>query len=984
MYSKITFSLLTSLFIFTNLFSQTGKISGTILDSKTGETLPGAMALVEGTNNGAMADFDGKFVINNVPEGKVNVIVSYISYNNKKITDVIVKAGDVVNITVMLEPSTSQDLQEVEVVVTLNKENNTALVLQQKNNASVSDGISAETIKRSPDRNTSDVLRRVSGASIQDNKFAIVRGLNERYNVAYLNGAPLPSTESDRKAFSFDLFPSNMLDNLVITKTARPDLPGEFAGGIIDITTKNIPEKNFFTISGGIGYNTVATGKEQKYYKGGKRDWMGVDDGSRKLWAEVPAFEDFPINIHKQAELAKTLPVSDWGVYNKKFAPNASFQASGGLNIKRKEREFFGLLASLSYNSVNNMIATDRISFLSGSPNDPADPLLPDKIYFDKNFQNIIMLGGLLNFGFKLNEFHSINFKNLYSIYTDDRLIYRSGTTTPNESNKNMVRNYAMWFTQNNILSSQAIGDHYLDKIKLRINWNGNYANVKRNIPNMRRHVYQRLTRVEPIFVDPSEPPIINPMDTVFGASFGTPKSNSPDYSGVSMWALLNENIYSGKADVSRIFKVTPNISIEGKTGGLYQLRDRDFNFRQFIYSPYQILGGSVDFDGSLAYLEPDKIYTQQNMGVITPSSTSNPKNIGGFLIGETTYPNSSYQAQSKLFATFAMFDLKYKSKLRIIGGVRYESYYQKLSYFDDKYLINKLVIVQDTVWKDLLPSVNFVYSPNDKSNIRLSYSRTLNRPEFRELAPFNFYDFNINYSLEGNPQLKYCKIDNYDVRYEIFPGAGQLASISGFYKFFNDPIEIFQSVNRGNLKYGNAQDGYVYGTELEYRVNIGNFYKNDSNTIGKILNNITLFSNLALFKSQIIGAADYTYNRPLQGQSPYIINSGIMYVDKKYNYSASVMLNRIGPRIAYVGNYLFQEIWEGSRTVLDMQLTKGLMKDRLEMRLNIRDMLAKSQPLVFYQNFDNKPFSYRNGNYSDFWRSRLGTTFTFQLSYKF
>src|SRR5690606_23150562 len=175
----------------------------------------------------------------------------------------------------------------------------------QKNSASVSDGISAEAIRRTPDKNTSDVLKRVSGASIQDNKFAIVRGLNERYNAAYLNGAPLPSSESDRKAFSFDIFPSNMLDNLVITKTARPDMPGEFAGGIIDISTKSIPEKNFISVSVQSSYNTLATFKTQYYYKGGKMDWLGLDDGRRALPSVVPDMDKFPGSRSGQAELAK-------------------------------------------------------------------------------------------------------------------------------------------------------------------------------------------------------------------------------------------------------------------------------------------------------------------------------------------------------------------------------------------------------------------------------------------------------------------------------------------------------------------------------------------------------------------------------------------------------------------------------------------------------------------------------------------------------
>jgi len=273
--------------------AQTGKISGTILDSKTGETLPGAIVLIDGTQKAASADFDGKFVISAVPAGKVTLVISYISYTTKKIAEVSVRANDVTDVNIQLDPSTSTDLQEVEVVVTLNKENNTALILQQKNNASVSDGISAETIKKTPDRSTSDVIKRVSGATIQDNKFAIIRGMNDRYVSAYLNGAPLPSSESDRKAFSFDIFPANLLDNIVILKTATPDLPGDFAGGVIQVNTKSIPDKSFYSLSIGTGYNTQTTFKEFKTYEGGKRDWLGIDDGTRALPGGLPGTSEY-------------------------------------------------------------------------------------------------------------------------------------------------------------------------------------------------------------------------------------------------------------------------------------------------------------------------------------------------------------------------------------------------------------------------------------------------------------------------------------------------------------------------------------------------------------------------------------------------------------------------------------------------------------------------------------------------------------------
>jgi hypothetical protein len=224
--------------------AQTGKIIGKIVDAKTGETLPGATVLIEGTTKGASSDFDGNFSLGGLQPGKYTIIASYITYDNKKFVDVVVKANDVTEFNITLDQSSSQTLGEVVVQAEMNKENTNTLFVMQKNNASVSDGISSESIKKTPDRSTSDVLKRVSGASIQDNKFAIIRGMSDRYNAAYLNGSPFPSSESDRRAFAFDIFPAGILDNLVILKTATPELPGDFAGGVILITTKNIPEKN--------------------------------------------------------------------------------------------------------------------------------------------------------------------------------------------------------------------------------------------------------------------------------------------------------------------------------------------------------------------------------------------------------------------------------------------------------------------------------------------------------------------------------------------------------------------------------------------------------------------------------------------------------------------------------------------------------------------------------------------------------------------
>ncbi len=970
--------------------AQTGRISGTILDSKTGETLPGATALIEGTTKGASADFDGKFSINNVPVGKVTLIINYISYDSKKITNIEVKAGDATDVNVQLNPSTSQDLAEVEVVVTLNKENNTALILQQKNNASVSDGISAETIKRSPDKNTSDVLKRVSGATIQDGKFAIIRGLNDRYNAAYLNGSPLPSTETNRKSFAFDVFPSNMLDALTITKTARPDLPGEFAGGIIEVTTKSIPEKNFISCSAGAGYNNVTTFKNQLYYNGGKKDWIGLDDGTRALPKNMPTFEDYSVNINTQAQYAKDIYTGDWGIRTKKFQPNSSFQIASGYNFKLKERDFFGLLASVSYNNTNSYLTTERNNFYSGRPNDPNDPLIIDKKYLDETYLTQKLIGVLVNASCKINSNNSISSKNLYSINSEDLVNRRTGAYGLN-TDTSLLKGTLQQFTQNKIYSSQLIGEHFIPKAKVKINWTGANSNVKRLMPNQRRNLYSKRTRLIN-YAPPGDDPIYNPQDTVYSALLNSTGSSGSDYSGMMLWSELTENIKSIKLDVSRSFKATKDITIDGKIGGLYQIRSREADLRQFIYTTYQSVGGSqpVVFNSNITFLDENHIFQPENMGIIAPS-IAGANGVGGLKLEEASAISNYYGAKATLAAGYAMADIKYKTFLRLIGGARVESYEQTLRYRSKTYGFDKTYTTEDTTVIDFLPSIGVIISPTDKQNFRLNYSKTINRPEFREIAPLYFYDLLTQFSLQGYTKLKRATINNYDLRYEIFPGGGQLASVSGFYKDFTNAIEVVHLLNDREVSYRNAPKSTCYGAELEYRINLGIFTKNDTSLLGRFLHNLTLYSNLSLIKSKTDIIVNNGPNigqkngeRVMQGQSPYIVNVGLSYIDTKYNYSFSASYNKFGPRLYFVGNGLtFNDLWELGRNVIDLQVTKGFWKNRLELKFNIKDLIAKKQPQRFYQEFDNK-VGYSPTGDAPFWLSRFGAVYSFIVSFKF
>ncbi|OFY83217.1 MAG: hypothetical protein A3F72_03365 [Bacteroidetes bacterium RIFCSPLOWO2_12_FULL_35_15] len=927
------------------VFSQSSSIKGKVIDEKTGETLPGAVVILKGTTTGGNTDLDGTFSINNLDSGTYTLECKLISYNTKVLTGVTVKSSAPTTLTITMQ-SASAELGVVEITATMSKELSSTLLVLQKNSATVSDGISSESIKRTSDKSTSDVLKRVSGASIQDNKFAIIRGLNDRYNAAYLNGAPLPSSEPDRKAFAFDIFPSNMLDNLVIVKTATPDLPAEFAGGIIQINTKNIPDKNFQSFSIASGYNTITTGKNQVYYEGGKTDWLGLDDGSRAMPSAISSSEAFPVNIHEQAALAKKTNV-DWKLYDKNFSPNFNLQYSMGYTIPLKKKSsdttlptkdnLFGIVLAVTYNRTNNYNENVKRGY-TGNGSTNTTPSQIDYDYLDKVYSEQILAAVLANVSFKSNDNNLFSFKNLYSINSDDRVISRGGKTNPLESNPTILKSNARWFTSNKIYSGQFTGEHYLPKIKIHLNWTGASSQIERKIPNLRRTIYTRLDHIN----DPSDPVS---SDTVYTANIAN-SNVGPDYGGGMFFSENKEKIYSFKADATYGFNLTKEFKTDLKIGVFFQNRSRIFSARQLGYTRYGISGGSIDFKDSLLYFDDNEIFNNENLGLISPA-TGSVNGVGGFKLTEGTKPSDQYTAASRLAAAYIMFDNKYKFA-RLVWGARLENFNQKLN---AKYSTIDTVNL-NIIKLDVLPSANLILALTEKQNIRLCYSHTLNRPEYRELAPFAFYDFNTQFVISGDTSLRRAKIYNYDLRYEFYPGRGQMVSVSGFYKQFVDPIEQISRPDVTNeISFRNVPKASNYGVELEFRVLLATIFKADSS---RLLNNLTAFSNFAVIRSKVdvtdvVGSA--SPNRPLQGQSPYVLNAGLQYIDRDLGISFSASYNKVGQRIAIVGNVNEPDIWEDGRAFLDLQVTKSVWKDRIEIKLNAQNILAQKQN--FYQNRD-------------------------------
>jgi hypothetical protein len=866
---------------------QTGKISGKVTDSKTGETLIGLTVKLTGATLGASTDIEGRYTLNNLNPGKYSLSFSYIGYQNKNITEIEVSAGKITTLDVIMQEANSLALEEVVITATVRQESISALYAQQKNSISISSGITSELIRRTPDRSTSEVLKRVSGASIQENKFVIIRGLADRYNSSILNNAVLPSSEPDRKAFSFDIIPANLIDRIVVNKTASADLPGDFAGGVIQVITRDVPEENFLNASVSFGYNNQATFQDFTSNARNKFDFLGFDDGSRKLPAGFPgSFQAYnPLSNADKAKFS-TQVKNSYPEVTQMALPTQNHQLTWGRRKEFKSGASFGNVISLSYRNAQNMAVAERKDYeFSG------DPFYEYSENISKYSSN---LGALANFAY-IKGGNKLAFKNIYNRTFEDNYTDRTGFTTDNIQD---VRLNNSDLTTKSLINSQLEGDHQLGKKQVKLTWNLNYARVERDQPDQRSMDYRRsLGSQEPFRII--------------------------DRNTRRLFSGLEEDTYGAQAAVSIPVKMFSQQSTF-KIGALKQLKQRDFNARIFNYL---FVGPSV-FEKSYTGLPKDQIFAPGNI------------NENGFILTEFTNNTDSYDANSDLNAGFLLLDNKLGEKFRVSYGARFEQFAQTLNAID--FSGQAIAAKQDNF--DVLPSANLTYSLNAKSNIRLSGSQTVSRPEFRELALFNYYDFISQTSVTGNPYLKRAKIFNGDIRYELYPSASETFTVSAFYKNFNDPIE--QRVNSNStpvvrgINYLNANQATSLGIELDFRKKLD--FLGDK----AWLDNLTAFANASYIDSKVLGEG---IDRPLQGQSPYLINAGLQYFSPKTAITFTSVYNRIGQRIFLVGYQGYPDIYENARDVLDFQISKRVLKSQAEIKLNVGDIL--NQNTVFYQN---------------------------------
>jgi TonB-dependent receptor len=907
--------------------AQKNKIEGKITDAKNSTPVSGVSVIIKETGKGVSSDLDGRFILNAETGKKYTIVLSSTNYETKEISEVEIGNDGIAHIDVVLnlKAKTGEEIV-LRTTTTAKKETVNAMISFQKNTNTVASVISAEAIRRSPDRNTGEVLKRTPGASLIDGKFLVIRGLADRYNQAMLNGVLLTSTEPDRKTFSFDIIPSQMIDNIVINKAFVPELPGEWAGGLIQVNTKDIPSKNFFNIQIGTGFNTQTVSNDFYKAKGGNTDWLGIEDGTRGLPSGYTNKSSFTLATQEERNAIGKQMNNNWSATAAKVQPNVSFQANGGFTGTIFGKKIGGIVG-INYSKANKY--TNILNRLQTLENGIFSQQFS---YDDDRYTQEVTLGGLASISLQLNPKNKLSIKNIINVNTNNYNIRRNGV---NNNTKDDVYGGELTFKQNTFFTTQLSGEHtVLPKLKLK--WYGSFNILDGYNPDQRRYQYTRATGTQ------------NPYQFLVGNSLA-------QESGSRVFQTLNDYIYTAGGDVAYSFEMFGQKQTV-KTGYMLQIKDRLFDAQ--LFANYLIK------DNATLRQQPiDQIFAPANFGNGAAGSTL-------FSFNSINNRNFRYLANTILNAGFLQFDNQLSNKFRIVWGVRAEHFDQLLGsvkQWDDRFKHTKQI--------DFLPGVNATFKLNNKTNIRFSGSQTIIRPEQRELAALTLYDFELNSAVQGNPNLVRTKVTNFDLRYELYQRSGEAFTAGIFYKHFDNPIE--QNLQQGGaiFQFENPEKANAYGVEVEMRKQLD---------MVDVLKNFTLQANAAYIKSNVKDSKR-NIDRPLQGQSPYLLNIGLLYDLEKAGLNATLLFNQIGERIYLVGDIAgtggggTPSIYEAPRPVLDFQIGKKVIKNKGEIRLNISDLLNKTQ--YFYQNGNDKTSFQKDTDAYRFTR-KFGTTFSVTFNY--
>lgn len=940
------FTLAVLLALATTAYAQSGAISGTVYD-EDGFPMLGANVVIQGTTIGAQTDFvEGKFQFKTLP-GIYTIVATYVGYGDQVIPDVEIKANETTIIDIVFNPDAKGGVDLTEVVVTASviERGEVAMMKLRQNSDKVEDVISAQEISRLGANNAGDAMKKVTGATVVDGKYVYVRGLGDRYSATTVNGLRLPSVDPYRNSAQLDLIPTNLLDNIVASKTFTPDLPGDFTGGSVNVKLKALPERFTWGISLGSTYNPQNNLRDDfQTFAAGDRTGLGFTDGTLErpeLFSQTARIEElgaFDNSDGRQARRDDALAAIQEEATNaigKGFASNGIKDTPVDYNISANIGNQFnlggmplGVFASLTYRrSFDQYQNGIKGNYENGGQ--AFDALIRNFSMSDDRSVENVNLGGMFGLNFRPGKGNSISFYTIYSHQGSQELrslrgAYDQYGVVGNEESFFQSTNTS--YQERDLQDYVLEGSHTLTGLNnLKIEWAGNYVLTEQLEPGLTQIGYiSELRNGEP-FAQINE------------ANFALPTRFD---------RTLNDEAYQGKLDLTIPILASKGRGNSLKFGGLYRTTDRRFTqFSNVLANRDGMVLGDVDADFS-------RYFSDENMGIIGGEAGSN---VIGLFVRDESLLSDSYTGNSDIYAGYGMITFDVNRRLKAIAGARMEGtqIYVESDFVDFEIAaaqevgreVNQLQIDRNIGSVDttaLLPALNLVYKlgrdvDNPTGNLRASFTQTIARPNMREIAPFRSISFAGEVPVFGNPELGLTSIDNYDLRYEIFPGGGDVLAVSAFYKNFRDPIvTTFRRAGSQQFTWTNSDKATLYGLEFEVKKKLG--------FLSEKLQNFTLSGNMALIESTqdidpiIVEEAreidpEFSATRTFSGQSPFVANLNLSYTNADLGWDGVIAYNYFGDRLQSIGAVGSPDIFEQGRSQLDISMSKEIKNFKISLR---------------------------------------------------
>lgn len=917
-----------------------GTISGTVSDQWRGTPLPGTVVTVRGTTLAATTDATGRYTLEKAPVGEIIVSFSKSGYARATVTEVRVGVGLTSTVDIHLRPE-FYEMEEFEVTAEELATQEGTLLIERQQATGIAESIGADRFSRLAAGDAAEIMTKITGVSVVEGKFAVIRGLSERYNIALLNGGDIPSSDPYRKSAQLDLFPSEVIESVTVNKTFTPDLPGSFSGGAMNIVTKSFPEKLVFKVSSGVGYNTQSTFNDDFLtYPGGSLDAFAMDDGTRALPAELRNVSGAQlqalVNTASSGSLAipvatKTAAAEQIDAYIRAFgspymgstqeAPPADhdFSVLFGQTVELGKRPL-GIYAGVSYER--------DYRFYDGGIRRRYSPVtageLPETTadFEDARSVKVATWSSLVNLGYKPFEGHELNFNFLYVQNSEDQARQQVGQTFDQLNRNEQTHLNTLHWTERNLTSFQLLGEHDIPAARnLHVDWLAGLANTSQNEPDLR------------YFNIISSPDSANPTSPERVLTVGSSNTPFPD-KPARYWRELEDNNMTGKMDFTLPGEDWRGLEWKLKSGVFASRTVRDFEERTFSFAGgNDTIANPVTFPYN--YLQ-SPYYVSPQLSVVNGRprynfATETNRSLDSF------YGNSSYDGEQSIDAIYGMSEVPIIESLRLIGGARMELTDMEVnsSAFQDTNIYSG--VINQT---DLLPAISLMFTPRKDMNFRLSYSQTIARPTFRELAPYRGFDPTGDEIVQGNPNLQMSSIENFDLRWEWFTKLGGLLSVGGFYKLLTDPIEKYAAdfgpdgepnfTGGGNfVTFLNTEEATVWGVELEARQNLAVFDPH-LKPLSVGLNFAYIFSEVPLEKEiqdlKFATTGKRFTTRPLYDQSPYILNADLSYDNEETGTSVTVAFYYAAERLSLIVNNAY-DVYEQPAPQLDLVISQRLSK---------------------------------------------------------